>query len=728
MSTLTKATRIGKIGFILWLCCVLLVSAELMTMKTAAVSYRTQDQARQPIAEFDLQQLGLNAKSEPKDAKPSGVGIANKPVAVAGTEELSADDGTPEVAIGADNLIAVNRLTPSAYPATLQSIRIFFVSLPGLPTVEGAQIKLIAFAGAAGVAAPPANPTFLINQTVTIPAVPATGGFVDFPIQNGPVISGGNIFVGFQAPNPRGGVTFIADQSGTQQQRGYISSNNGQPFTGPVTLSSGAPINLMIRAVVMNDAQPVPRINVPQVLSFGNSEIGMQQQQNLTISNTGGVSLNVTNITSNNAQFTIPTLTFPIVIAAGGQTQIAVRFTPSSLGAQNATLTIASNDASQPSATVALSGVGGAPLSATVFINSGVSVSNSIPAPPLGGAVLLTTQFAIFVPAGATQLKIDLTGNQDVDLFARFNQRIGVSGGNLQADFGSTNDGILPETITITLTSSPALQPGLHYIALANFGPGAANYTLTATVTGGTAPGAVATTSAASFIGTEVAADEIVALFGGNLATGTQVSTTLPLPTALLGTSVKVRDNAGVERLASLFFVAPGQINAAIPTGTSVGAAQIVVTAGDGKVSIGIIQITNVLPGIFTANASGVGIAAATALRIKADGSQSFEPVSRFDTGTNTTVAVPIDLGPATDQVFLILNGTGIRGRSSLAAVTATIGGVATSVTYAGDQGSFVGLDQVNILIPRGLIGRGEVNVVLIVDGKTANTVKVNVK
>jgi len=39
-----------------------------------------------------------------------------------------------------------------------------------------------------------------------------------------------------------------------------------------------------------------------------------------------------------------------------------------------------------------------------------------------------------------------------------------------------------------------------------------------------------------------------------------------------------------------------------------------------------------------------------------------------------------------------------------------------------------VGLDQVNVLIPRSLIGRGEVDVVLTVDGKPANTVRVAIK
>jgi uncharacterized protein (TIGR03437 family) len=56
------------------------------------------------------------------------------------------------------------------------------------------------------------------------------------------------------------------------------------------------------------------------------------------------------------------------------------------------------------------------------------------------------------------------------------------------------------------------------------------------------------------------------------------------------------------------------------------------------------------------------------------------------------------------------------------------LGGVDAQVSYAGAQGSLVGLDQVNALIPRSLIGRGEADVVLTVDGRTANTVQVSIK
>ncbi len=94
--------------------------------------------------------------------------------------------------------------------------------------------------------------------------------------------------------------------------------------------------------------------------------------------------------------------------------------------------------------------------------------------------------------------------------------------------------------------------------------------------------------------------------------------------------------------------------------------------------------------------------------------------------------ARPIDLGPDwgnnSDQVFLVLYGTGFRFRSSLANMTARIGGETAPVHFVGAQGDFAGLDQINIQIPRSLIGRGEVNLVMTVDGQQANVVKVYIK
>jgi len=237
-----------------------------------------------------------------------------------------------------------------------------------------------------------------------------------------------------------------------------------------------------------------------------------------------------------------------------------------------------------------------------------------------------------------------------------------------------------------------------------------------------------ASVSAASFSRAGLAPESIAAAFGTGLATSTQAATTQPLPTALAGTRILVKDSADVVRLAPLFFVSPGQINYQIPPGVLPGAAIIAIAAGDSSVSVGTEQIAAVAPGLFAANANGQGVVAAVAVRVKADGSQSFEPVARFDASQNMIVTIPIDLGPPADTVVLVLFGTGIRNRSAQSAVSVRLGGEDASVQYASAAPGFVGLDQVNAIAPRSLAGRGEVGIELIADGKRANEVKVSFK
>ncbi len=137
-----------------------------------------------------------------------------------------------------------------------------------------------------------------------------------------------------------------------------------------------------------------------------------------------------------------------------------------------------------------------------------------------------------------------------------------------------------------------------------------------------------------------------------------------------------------------------------MPEGTAAGSASVKVTNQSGVSTSGAAAVGVVGPGFFTANSNGQGVVAANALRVKADDSQSYEPVSQYDAAQKKFVPVPIDLGPATEKVYLILYGTGLRHRSSLSAVTVTIGGLNAEVSYAGAQGYYVGLDQVNVLIP----------------------------
>ena len=123
---------------------------------------------------------------------------------------------------------------------------------------------------------------------------------------------------------------------------------------------------------------------------------------------------------------------------------------------------------------------------------------------------------------------------------------------------------------------------------------------------------------------------------------------------------------------------------------------------------------------------SGTGVAAAIAVRVViATQGQGLVPV--FDCKITGCAAVPIDLG-VDAPVYLSLFGTGIRGASSPANVTVTIGGVMVQPTYAGSQRLIPGLDQVNVPLTLDLRGKGLVDVTVTVDGVVSNAVQIDIQ
>src|SRR5262249_43539859 len=150
---------------------------------------------------------------------------------------------------------------------------------------------------------------------------------------------------------------------------------------------------------------------------------------------------------------------------------------------------------------------------------------------------------------------------------------------------------------------------------------------------------------AASYRETVLASEAMVAPFGTSLATRTQSAETWPLPTSLAGTQVLVKDSLGVERLAPLFFVSPGQINYQMPPGTATGTAMVTITSGDGAISTCLVEIAAVAPGLFSANADGQGVAAAVALRVRANGELSYELIAQYDEAQKKYVTQPLGLG-----------------------------------------------------------------------------------
>jgi uncharacterized protein (TIGR03437 family) len=200
--------------------------------------------------------------------------------------------------------------------------------------------------------------------------------------------------------------------------------------------------------------------------------------------------------------------------------------------------------------------------------------------------------------------------------------------------------------------------------------------------------------SAASYTGT-VAPGQIISIFGQNfMQSGSASAGSAPLPTQLGPQNTSV---TACGRLLPLYNVFPGQINAQIPLECpAAGAMTATVTVGN-QTGTQTFTLATAAPGIFTVDTSGAG----DGVIVHADNSlvSSRKPA----TAGETVVIYATGLGP-TNPAF----ATGAAANQSnitMLPVRVTVGGRDASVIYAGLTQGFVGLYQVNVIVPSGMTG-----------------------
>ena len=125
-------------------------------------------------------------------------------------------------------------------------------------------------------------------------------------------------------------------------------------------------------------------------------------------------------------------------------------------------------------------------------------------------------------------------------------------------------------------------------------------------------------------------------------------------------------------------------------------------------------------PILYQVNSDGLATGYITRVR----GTQQLTEQFALATATGTA-ALPIDLGPASEQVYLVLYGGNLP---TVTSASATIGGVPADIAYAGQTQSANGVAQFNIAVPRTLAGAGIVEVLVTVNGKASNPVYVTLK
>jgi uncharacterized protein (TIGR03437 family) len=215
----------------------------------------------------------------------------------------------------------------------------------------------------------------------------------------------------------------------------------------------------------------------------------------------------------------------------------------------------------------------------------------------------------------------------------------------------------------------------------------------------------------------------IAAIFGNFSLTSTSIDTDLPLDTSLQNLSFQF--SGGTQ--APLYFVSGGQVNLQVPwelAGEST--ATIAATLNGQAGAAQAVKLATFAPAIFTMNAQGTGPGAIL--------DSSYHLVDSSNPAT-----------AGTTYILIYCTGLGAVSANQPAAgapapsdptklaptatpVAVTIGGVTEGASFAGLAPGFVGLYQVNALVPAGVAAGGAVPVAISMGDVTSNIVTIAVQ
>ena len=206
-------------------------------------------------------------------------------------------------------------------------------------------------------------------------------------------------------------------------------------------------------------------------------------------------------------------------------------------------------------------------------------------------------------------------------------------------------------------------------------------------------PSIATVTNGASFAAGSVTPGEIATLFGQNLtsATGINFTSGLPLPSEFLNVAVSVNGS-----LAPLFAIDnvnnQEQINFQVPWEVGSKSTAQIEVLHNGMVSQSVtVPVVSAQPGIINynsgANNFGVILHANFQLADINHPVMPGETVLIYCTGLGAVQSPPAD-------------GAAATGQNTIANPTVTIGGISASVAFSGLAPDFVGLNQVNVVVP----------------------------
>jgi hypothetical protein len=457
----------------------------------------------------------------------------------------------------------------------------------------------------------------------------------------------------------------------------------GDPSSSPVML------NLSATGITM---QPQISLSAPAV-NFGSVSVGTTGTNNLSLSNTGATDLTVSVVTVTGTEFGVTGVTTPKAISSGQSVPLSLSYRPTAAGGSTGSLSITSNDPTNPTMTVALSGTGSAKavgqlsanssslnlgnvstgshasqnivlsntgnapvnISSIQVVGNGFSVGGITP-PAVVNPTLSATLAVTFTPsaAGITAGTVTITSDaSSVPLTVSLSGagvQPGLSVSPASFNFGSVVDGqTKAQNFTITNTGTSSLT-------LSQIGVSGTGYSVTGLAT----PALLAAGQSTTF------SVEFAPSTAGNLAGSVNITSNAPnspAGVALSGSGVA----ASVTVSASPTSLSFGSVNA----GTA--SAQSVTLTNNGNANLTLSQIT-VNAKNFTA--SGIATPKVIGPGQTASLSVTFTPAS----AESVTGSITVSSSQGANAVIPV-SGSGVQSALSITPTSAAFGTVSVGTS-----------------------------------------------
>jgi adhesin/invasin len=220
-------------------------------------------------------------------------------------------------------------------------------------------------------------------------------------------------------------------------------------------------------------------------------------------------------------------------------------------------------------------------------------------------------------------------------------------------------------------------------------------------------------TNAASYA-PRISPGAIASIFGTGFGIWTFVADE-PLPTSTTHfVSVQVNGVA-----APLYYVSPGQINFQVPWATpATGTVNIAVVVNGGSSNIAAVPVATAAPGLFVLQSGQAAVLNPDySVNDPSNPVKAGATIFAYLTGSGPVSPAAKDGVPAPTTSLVYVQASN----------SATIGNQPATVSFAGLAPGFVGLVQMNIVVPTGL-APGTYPLSVTIDGQTSNAAPITVK